>query len=331
MIAADVATRVTSRTDPVDPRVADAREPVSPLDSAISLFRSATTPVAAGEALRAIDALVGRAGTAIATLAGNDGGSSRLDGARETGRGTVRPSLGDGPATPGTVTTGSGVPGFPTPPAAPAAGDGSGAHGVDRPSIGDRVFEQVAYRAADAADAIGLNNAARNMRHYLGNTGDTLGVDPARIKADLPAISTAMDASFATQVRDTALAQVRANYDGAPMQFQVTTPWNGAYATKAMSQDWFYGIGGFSYAHTANVTVTPGADGSAQVRIDSQLHVFDRYNWDGGKAVTIGPVTITDDQMGRLHEVGLAREFEVRGTSTGPSLSITVPRAQLDK
>lgn len=327
MIAVDNAVRPSSRPATLDPPPSDAGK--SPLDAALDLLKVATTPVAAGEALRAIDALVGRSGTVA--LASGDTAPSRLDGARETGRGSVRPHLGDGPATPGTITHGTGVPGFPNPPAAPATGDGSGAHGTQSPSLGDRAFEQVAFRAADAADAIGLNNAARNMRHYLSNTGSTLGVDPARMKADLPAISRAMDASFNAQVRDVALAQVRANYDGKPMSFQITTPWNGAYATKGMSQDWFYAIGGFSFAHTANVTVTPGPNGSAQVHIDSQLHVFDRYNWDGGKAVTIGPITVTDAQMGRLHTVGLAREFEVRGSSNGPSLNLSVPRDQLAK
>lgn len=322
MLAADVSARVSAPTARIDPPA---------LDLASTAFRtaSALTPVGVGQALAGVGVL---AGGAAKLAAGDQGGSSRLDDTRNTGRGDggIRPTLGDGPGGEGS-TIGPNQPGFPTPPAPPASGDGSGTHGVDSPSLGDRLFEQVAYRAADAADAIGMSNAARHMRHYLGNSGETLNVDPARMKADMPAIRTEMDRSFQTQVRDVALREVQQNWDGKATSFQITTPWNGAYATKGMSQDWFYGIGGFSYAHTATVTVTPGADGAANVRIDSQTHVFDRYNWDGGKAVTIGPVTVTDERMGRLHEVGLAQEYEVRGTATGPSASFTVPASQLDK
>lgn len=41
----------------------------------------------------------------------------------------------------------------------------------------------------------------------------------------------------------------------------------------------------------------------------------DRYNWDGGKATKIGPITITDTQMQELHETGLAREYNLRGST----------------
>lgn len=252
-------------------------------------------------------------------------GPDRLDQTRDTGRGTVRPTVGDGVGKP-VIANKPGLPGFPTAPTPPKTGDGSGAHGVRSPGIGDRLSEQVAYRLADAADAIGLNNAARHMRHYLGNSGGTLAVDPTVMRRDMPAIARAMDASFDAQIRDVAQVKVAGEFRGKPMEFQITAPWNGGYATKGQSQDWFYAIGGFSYAHTANVRVTANKDGSAHVEITSSVHVFDRYNWDGGKAVTIGPVTVTDEQLGKMHKVGLAQEFEVRGTADGPRASFDVPR-----
>jgi len=250
-------------------------------------------------------------------------GPGPVDNARGVGRGSVRPTLGDGVGDP-QITQAPGMPGFPTPPPAPRSGDGSGTHGVRSASIGDRLFEQVAHRLADAADAIGLNNAARNMRHYLDNTGAVQTVDPAMIQRDLPGVARAMDGTFQTNIVQAAANEVRDQYQGQPMQFQITEPWKVASATKPQSQDWFFALGSFSYAHTADVRVTPNADGSAHVEIRSQLNIFDRYNWDAGKSVTIGPITVTDEQMGRLHDVGLAREFEVRGTSTGPSASFDV-------
>lgn len=332
MLTDAVSSRGVAANFDVPPAVTDRpvrdRTAANPLDSAIEAVAQATSPLAQGEALRTLDGLTGdRATSNLLAQSGPDRG----DDVRGTGRGNggVRPTIGDGAATPAGITPGAGVPGFPAPPAAPATGDGSGAHGSRAATLGDRAFEQVAYRVADAADAIGLNNAARNMRHYLGNSGDVLQIDPARLAADIPAIGADMTSTWNSQVRDQALAHVRANYDGQPMQFQITSQWNGAYATKDASQDWFYAVGGFSYAHTANVTVTPRADGGATVRIEGQTHVFDRYNWDGGKAVTIGPMTVRDEQLGALHDAGLAREFEIRGSSNAPSGTYVIPRSQL--
>ncbi len=65
-------------------------------------------------------------------------------------------------------------------------------------------------------------------------------------------------------------------------------------------------MGGFSHAQTASFSVVSGSDGSPIVKIDSKLHVFDHYNWDAGKVVTIGPFDVRDEQLGSLHESGLA-------------------------
>lgn len=283
------------------------------IGGAISNAARAAGNFAADTVARVTDNLSGRA-------------SDARDGVRTTGRDSVRPGLGDGPATPGesTITPSPNMPGFPQPPAAPQSGDGSGAHGSRSATVGDHINEAGFYRVADAADAMGLDNAARHMRHYLGNSGETFQIDPNAIRNDIPAIRQEIDASFQTNVRDAAALHVRENYAGQPMQFSITTPWTSTYADKALSQDWFFAVGGFSYAHTATVTVTPGRNGAAEVRIESDLHVFDRYNWDEGKGVDIGPFRIGDEQLGRMHEAGIAREFEVRGSADGPSANFTV-------
>ena len=99
------------------------------------------------------------------------------------------------------------------------------------------------------------------------------------------------------------------------------------YCSKSISADWFYAIGGFTYWVTAEVTLTPAAGGGIQATMVTRLHIFDRYNWDGGKAVTIGGITVTDEQLGRLHRVGLAREYEVHGTSSPRTTQWTVGTA----
>ncbi|MFD3413461.1 hypothetical protein [Streptomyces cyaneofuscatus] len=43
--------------------------------------------------------------------------------------------------------------------------------------------------------------------------------------------------------------------------------------------------------------------------------VWDRYNWDEGKGVDIGPLDIPDGQMAKPHRVGLAQDLDMAGSS----------------
>lgn len=298
-----------------------------PVEQAVDAVRSAATPVAEGAALRALDIAIGDRARATELLANDnrDGRvSDRRDDARTSGRDDVRPKKGDGPALPGKIVEGGNMPNYPAPPPAPSNGDGSKVHGSDGASLKDHLVEDLCYRMADAADALGLNNAARNLRHYLGNSGEPLTFDANKLINDIPSIKQDVANKYQEQVVDVAKDKIAAEYDGKPMKFTITTPWNGAYATKEESKDWFFATGGFSYAHTATVTVTPGKNGEAQVHIESNVHTFDRYNWDKGKSVDIGPIHIEDKAMGRLHEVGLAQEFELRGSGKGPTSDFTM-------
>ncbi|WP_162943807.1 hypothetical protein [Arthrobacter celericrescens] len=37
----------------------------------------------------------------------------------------------------------------------------------------------------------------------------------------------------------------------------------------------------------------------------------DWYNWDGGKATDIGPLNVSDEQLGRLNKVGIAQNYNM--------------------
>lgn len=242
--------------------------------------------------------------------------SDARDGVPTAGRVSIRPRLGDGPATSVEITAGPGMPGYPTPPAAPATGDGSAAHGSARPGPGEHLTEATFHRVADAADTIGMNNAARHMRHDLGNSGETLWVDPARMAADMPRNAALMDAAFQQDVVARAQARVAANWTDEPMHVRITTPWRSdTHATQADSRDRFYAVGGYSDAQAASVTVRADQSGRPVIAIEANRHIFDRYNWDEGKSGTIAGIRVTDEQLARLHETGLAHAFEVRGTT----------------
>ncbi|HLK96161.1 MAG TPA: hypothetical protein VK364_00190, partial [Hymenobacter sp.] len=146
----------------------------------------------------------------------------------------------------------------------------------------------------------------------------------------VPKIKEQTDADFAVFVDDIN-ARIQREYTGQPLVFDTTSPWTLGYATQSMSKNWFFAMGGFSYAYGAEVIVTPPlgpVETQPKVQIRYQLHTYDYYNWDQGKAVNIGFIHITDRMVGRLHKVGLAQEYELIGitpvqlmdyTYTGPT------------
>jgi hypothetical protein len=217
------------------------------------------------------------------------------------------------------------LPERPEPPLPPPDGDGSAPHGSEERNWLERRYDdaQMAlwHRVADGADAMGLDNAARHMRHYLGNSGAELGVSPEGMLRDLPGLREKVNQSFEYDLMPEVNERIANEFNGQPMRFQVTTDWQGYYATQGESKDWFFALGGFSFAHGADVIVTPNPDGSTHVEIQHQLHIFDRYNWDEGKSVEIMGVEVGDEQLGHLHEVGRAQEFQVWGKSSPQSYS----------
>jgi hypothetical protein len=183
--------------------------------------------------------------------------------------------------------------------------------------------------AALLARLRGYDITASHIEHYLGNSGQLLPVDLERMMGDMPEFRTAVQQQFQQDIWAAAQREIGARYTGAPVQFQLTTDWRSDYyPSKDKYPDWYFGVGGFSYSQTAAVTVTPGPDGAPMVTIRSQVHMFDRYNWDTGKSVTlpssgIGWIDdhtiagdyVPDTDMGRLHQTGIAQEYELNGSS----------------
>ena len=103
-----------------------------------------------------------------------------------------------------------------------------------------------------------------------------------------------------------------------PTTYPFVTAWEGAYARKEESLDWFYAVGGYQHATTGTVTVYPPEVPGGEWRYEYtyQVHVGDRYNWDPGKVTDVGGKSVTDEEMGRLHRVGLAQEYDIEGHSS---------------
>ncbi|MEM7374691.1 MAG: hypothetical protein AAF587_39230 [Bacteroidota bacterium] len=207
--------------------------------------------------------------------------------------------------------------------------DGSGEWGADADDRGtsDYANHYMFGRVALAAETMGYTNAARHMRHYLGNTGNPLEVNVDSMLRDVEPFSLAYD-NYIPEVKSKVNDYVK-NLNQSldePKEVSFTgTRSSSVYCGKGDSPDWFYAIGGFTHWWTADVTVSQSRDSNTyDVEIKMKIHIKDRYNWDKGKSVNIGPLEIKDKQLGRLHEVGLAKEYDVFGESSIRRINYTV-------
>ncbi|EEP79016.1 predicted protein [Uncinocarpus reesii 1704] len=219
---------------------------------------------------------------------------------------------------------GLSVPAPPADPPKPSKGDGIGPYDSKDSGFGDWVAKQKFKAMATAADGLGLDNAARNLRHYLGNSGKTLSVSPENMLKDLSGLSKQVRILAQNEAGDAFKA-----IKGAKGQKAFSSKWTNYYATTKESKDWFYALGGFSFSVTGVVSKSSAKSGTLKYAV----HIFDRYNWDGGKSVDIGPFHFEDRELGELHLKGEAREYLVRGTSKvvtvkkyTPSTKIPLPK-----
>ncbi|KAJ9641503.1 hypothetical protein H2199_005473 [Coniosporium tulheliwenetii] len=177
------------------------------------------------------------------------------------------------------------IPPAPADPPKPADGDGIGPYNSQDAGIRDRLAKAKFYTVAVAAGELGLVNAERGMRHYLGNSGDDLNVTPESMMSGL--------SKFRESVKALAQNEAAAAYKSI----------SGASGEKAFRSSWK----NFTPPRIRAGIASGG--GSLKYRV----HVFDRYNWDAGKSVDIGPFHFEDTELGNLHLKGLARSIRFVG------------------
>jgi len=149
-------------------------------------------------------------------------------------------------------------------------------------------------------------NATRHLRHYLGNTGRPYTIDLENMIRNVPMAQRAMVAEF---------RQAQRFIQTLPVGRHLFTSRAGesAYNYKSESADWFFAIGGYTYWGKGEARISPSKYGK-RYEVDFQYCFYDRYNWDGGKSVELGGVTITDEFMAEFHRQGLAQEFNCLGS-----------------
>lgn len=227
-------------------------------------------------------------------------------------------------------TAAAGVIPGPKPPPPPDTGQAP--HG-SQPwySRGDDIaVKAVVENAAAAADIAGLTHASRHLRHYLGNSGEDLTVDPDEILRDAPNVQQITNDLVYSELRSIASSVAQTGDYGRPIPFQ--SEWTGMYLGGVDDRDWFLAMGGIQQSVTGVATIhppdTPGA--VPTVTVDYQTHVFDRYNWDDDKSTVILGRRISDATMGGLHTAGLAQEYDISGSSSTQHFQGLLPASGRD-
>lgn len=200
-----------------------------------------------------------------------------------------------------------------------AADAGAGKHGSESAGFDDWLTKQKMDLLAEGADWKAMTDASRHMAHYLNNSGSPMNLPVDKMMTDVPQFKAYVDnivRSNQGNWREQALEEFRKN-GGKPVAFPVEArdPDESFYFSQDMNENWYYAVGGTNTNVTGVVTAVPDANGNPKISIDYQANVWDRYNWDEGKGVNVGPLDIPDGQMAELHRKGLAQEFDMSGSS----------------
>ncbi|MEV5689337.1 hypothetical protein AB0L68_40230 [Streptomyces sp. NPDC052164] len=200
--------------------------------------------------------------------------------------------------------------------AAPDAG--SGPYDVKSPGFKDRWTREKMKMIVEGADFGGLDNASLHMAHYLDNDGDPLKLPVDKMMSDDKDFEAHIGKTVVEQGavwREQALEEFRRN-GGRPVAIPVETGNDDFSFAQDKDKNWFYAVGSTRSNVTGVVTVVPDVNGQPSVRLDYQANVWDRYNWDKDKGVTILGMGVPDGEMAKMHTTGLAQEFDMSGSSS---------------
>lgn len=161
-------------------------------------------------------------------------------------------------------------------------------------------------------------DASQHMAHYLGNTGLAYTIRLRSMVNDVPSARRLYDEEL-----EAAKAFAQTLPDGSH-SFTSARGING-YNRQSESRNWFFAIGGYTVWGKGSVSISTGG-GTRSFAMRYEYRFYDRYNWDGGKSVTLAGITITDEFMGEFHRQGLAMEFDCFGSMTDTvSWSLAAP------
>ena len=189
-------------------------------------------------------------------------------------------------------------------------GERSGPYAQRGANLGDYATHEAAASAAGLMQPF-WPDAARNLMHFLGNSGKPIDMNTNGMLNDLPSLRGKVNNDL-KDYTNAALKDAKTSGYTGPVTYPFVTGWQDEYAEKSENANWYYATGGYQHATAGTITVYP--DGSYTYKY--QVHTADRYNWDGNKKTGIGPLTVTDKQLQELHRAGIAQEYDLVGEST---------------
>lgn len=149
--------------------------------------------------------------------------------------------------------------------------------------------------------AKGLNDASSLLDHYLDGSGTPVNIDANRLLNDSPTFKQDVNAS---------LAEVRKMPDGT-----FATQWSGSSSPANQNLNWYYALNNFQYRLV-------GEKHGGQITY--HVEVQKRYDWGvptehrGDLDKNVGPVPVVhieQSEVARLNALGLAKDFDVHGTT----------------
>ena len=163
-------------------------------------------------------------------------------------------------------------------------------------------------------------DATKHLEHYFNNTGNELHINLKKMIDSLPSLKLLYEEELAEAKQFAASLP-------AGSHWITSSKVRSGYARKKENSNWFYAVGGYAYWGKAKVTVIPTGN-QRTVKLEFNFKLYDRYNWDKGKKVTIGSYKITDDFMQKFHRQCYAREFNVKG-SFKKTINFKAPSTQI--
>jgi hypothetical protein len=135
-------------------------------------------------------------------------------------------------------------------------------------------------------------------------------------------------------LKDRTLPMKKYTEEGAWQLFRPFTSAHQMISSKHNS-DMYFSFGSYTATHfVAPLSVNTNQD-NIRLVFSQWVHIFDKYNWDNGKFVTLlsswcwrldspycgnieelTSINVNDKSLGRLHKLGIAKEYEIHGDST---------------
>lgn len=176
------------------------------------------------------------------------------------------------------------------------------------PEVGDHALNGGAAAFVELLRGSDLPNAAFNLGWYLKGSGEDLIIDPDVVAASSDKFASAVDGQVARGAELAVAEAYNENRLGKPVAFSVD--WENVDIGPDDSLDWYLALHGVSVSTTGYVVVDPS---TSDTTVHYQVHIYDPYDWD--EPVHVPGMDIPVQRLYDLHEAGLAREYDVRGTS----------------